>query len=328
MSYKPLVKSLVREVGNTHDVHDLSNFNELKLPLPEEIARGYVYHIYLQDNFFLLITDQINKEPMRGISKLGRKQLIFPFLLISEKCHTIIDEGSKEKLSHRAGEAHLLLLPDEYYVDFPPGHYLFITLACDMSFLTPLIQDYDNHIPQDFLQILLDKYDEPYYQNVCSITPAMKKLIDDILRCPYKGTLKKFYLEARALELLCLRLEQLFLDFSKEKNIKLKPSDIDRIMCARDILLKNYTNPPSLKELAQKVNLNINKLNFGFKELFNNTPLGLVRDTRLELSHLLIAEKKIPITEVAYTVGYNDLSYFAEAFRKKFGVNPGSLLKM
>ncbi|MDF5721948.1 MAG: AraC family transcriptional regulator, partial [Rhizonema sp. PD37] len=93
---------------------------------------------------------------------------------------------------------------------------------------------------------------------------------------------------------------------------------------AREILLKNLDNPPSLIQLARQVGLNDRKLKLGFRYCFGTTVFGYLHDYRMELAHKLLIEKNMNVTQVARKVGYASLSSFHHAFRKKFAVNPKS----
>ena len=42
----------------------------------------------------------------------------------------------------------------------------------------------------------------------------------------------------------------------------------------------------------------------------------------MERSRLLLESGAMNVTEVAKRVGYSNMSHFAAAFRKKFGINP------
>ncbi|MDH5680963.1 MAG: AraC family transcriptional regulator, partial [Spirochaetota bacterium] len=75
------------------------------------------------------------------------------------------------------------------------------------------------------------------------------------------------------------------------------------------------------------VQLNHNKLKYGFKQVFNNTIFGYLKEIRLEQARTLLLDERLSVTETAYTVGYNSLSHFAAAFHQKYGMNPGSIRK-
>ena len=50
-------------------------------------------------------------------------------------------------------------------------------------------------------------------------------------------------------------------------------------------------------------------------------------DIRMEVARKMIMEDKLKMYEIAEKVGYNDFSYFIQAFKKKYGVTPNDYRK-
>lgn len=104
-------------------------------------------------------------------------------------------------------------------------------------------------------------------------------------------------------------------------------SDREKIRQAQTIIIENMMNPPSLMELSRLIGLNDFKLKKGFKEMFGTTVFGYLREKRLEKASYLLQNGSMNVTEVANAVGYSNPSYFAEAFKGKYGINPREVLK-
>ena len=96
----------------------------------------------------------------------------------------------------------------------------------------------------------------------------------------------------------------------------------DRSHYAQEILLKNLANPPSLLELARQVGMCDYNLREGFKEIFNTTVFGYLRDRRLEKAQQLLLGPWMTVAEAARTVGYDSHASFTTAFKKKYGTSP------
>ena len=58
------------------------------------------------------------------------------------------------------------------------------------------------------------------------------------------------------------------------------------------------------------------------KMLTGLSVIDLIRSTRLKKAEMLLKQKKMTISEVAFTVGFNDPKYFSKSFRSQFGKNP------
>ncbi len=102
----------------------------------------------------------------------------------------------------------------------------------------------------------------------------------------------------------------------------LKEEDLRQLYQAREVLLNNMENPPSLKGLAQCCNLNSYKLKVGFKQIFHNTVYGYLREARMHRGKGLLVQTELTVGEIASRVGYDNPSQFSKAFREHFGVTP------
>lgn len=167
-----------------------------------------------------------------------------------------------------------------------------------------------------------------YYQRVGTPTVAMQTTLHQLLNCPFTGITKKMYLETKVWELMALLIDQeLKLNGEPRSPIPLKTDDIERIHHAKDILLQNHNNPPSLLDLARQVGLNDCTLKRGFRQVFGKTAFGYLHDYRIEKARQLLQEGNLNVTETARSVGFANRSYFAAAFRKKYGVSPKDYLR-
>jgi AraC-like DNA-binding protein len=107
--------------------------------------------------------------------------------------------------------------------------------------------------------------------------------------------------------------------------LKVHPPDLDRLHQAKEILLQDLENPPSLLELAQQVGLNDYKLKSGFRQVFGTTVFGYLHRHRMQQAYFLLQTCDLSVTEVADRVGYTSLSAFSTAFKKFFGISPNSV---
>ena len=161
-----------------------------------------------------------------------------------------------------------------------------------------------------------------FHQPLGKMTPAMTQLLQQIIHCPYQGMTQQIYLESKALELLALQFACLESDPAASRQCSLKAEDLERVQYARDILIQRSSNPPSLIELSRLVELNDRKLKQGFRQLFNNTVFGYLRDYRMKQAQHLLAQSQMTIAQVANKVGYGNPEAFSTAFKRKFSVSP------
>ncbi len=60
----------------------------------------------------------------------------------------------------------------------------------------------------------------------------------------------------------------------------------------------------------------------GFRAVYGVTFRDYLADHRLKQSRRLLANRNVPITDVAAMSGFNDPSYFARLFRRRLGMSP------
>jgi len=149
--------------------------------------------------------------------------------------------------------------------------------------------------------------------------------INAIVDCKYQPELKKMFLLSKSIELLVLQAEAY--NKAKDGGPKFLKTEYDkeRIIYAREYLIKHLDMPPGLSELARAAGINEYKLKKGFKETFGNTVFGYLAETRLELAKNDLLDKKKSVSEIAFELGYSSVQHFSNAFKKKFGVSPGRL---
>lgn len=91
---------------------------------------------------------------------------------------------------------------------------------------------------------------------------------------------------------------------------------------ARDIIASRYTDPPSLHELATMVGTNECTLKSAFKQTFGSTVFQYLFDLRMDIATQQLTTTQQSVVQIADMVGYDYLSHFCTAFRRKFGCSP------
>lgn len=101
--------------------------------------------------------------------------------------------------------------------------------------------------------------------------------------------------------------------------------DRQRLLRARDRLLGDLSQAPTIAALAREAGLSVLKLKRGFRLLFNNSVYGLFQQERMHEARRRLSARDTQVMTVASDLGYTNASHFAAAFQKQFGVNPSTL---
>lgn len=91
----------------------------------------------------------------------------------------------------------------------------------------------------------------------------------------------------------------------------------------RSILEANLNDPDfNVTKMVTEIGMSRPVLFRKIKMLTGLSVIDLIRTTRLKKAEMLLKQKKLSISEVAFTVGFNDPKYFSKSFRAQFGKTP------
>lgn len=118
--------------------------------------------------------------------------------------------------------------------------------------------------------------------------------------------------------LILLQLDPGMADFLFDFSI---PQKIDLKL----FMQQNYRFKVSLERLAFLTGRSLSTFKREFVKLFNDSPSHWIQQKRLQEAHFQIQQKNKKPTEVYLDLGFEDLSHFSFAFKKKFGVAPSKV---
>jgi YesN/AraC family two-component response regulator len=126
------------------------------------------------------------------------------------------------------------------------------------------------------------------------------------------------------------RLRKLF-----AAQISLKPSDIrgqsleERFMKkVLEAIELNLSNPLfGVEQLADSVAMSSVQLYRKLKATTGKTPNEVVREVRLERAAAMLQQQMGTVAEIAYQVGFNNMSYFSKCFKEQFASTPSDFSK-
>ncbi|HUH26013.1 MAG TPA: AraC family transcriptional regulator [Flavobacterium sp.] len=159
-----------------------------------------------------------------------------------------------------------------------------------------------------------------------AITPSMSVVLYQIMNFNLHSSVKTLYYKAKVYELLSLLFNKPEGNEDESCPFKTDEEETMKIQQAKDILLKNMAEPPTLQQLADEIGLNIKKLKQGFKQVYGDTVYGFLFDYKMEYARKLLDSGNYNVNEVGSKIGYSTASHFIAAFKKKFGTTPKKYL--
>jgi AraC-like DNA-binding protein len=177
----------------------------------------------------------------------------------------------------------------------------------------PSLKDYISGAPNTSIQ----KIESPSF-----VSQETKKIINDILSCPYDQNLRKLYFENKVNDLLFEILLQI-----PHKPVELKTQNwkLEAVYNTRNIILSDITKHYSIKELSSMVSLNQVELKTTFREAFGTGMFEFLMKARMEKAYQLVTETNKPIKEIASETGFQYIANFITSFHRHYGQTPGEL---
>ncbi len=91
---------------------------------------------------------------------------------------------------------------------------------------------------------------------------------------------------------------------------------------AQQWLHDHFTEPIDFVVLAKQLNMSQRTLNRRFKLATSRSPGRYVQQLRIEHARELLRDSNLSVTEIATTVGYQEISYFSTLFREHLSQSP------
>jgi len=192
----------------------------------------------------------------------------------------------------------------------------------------------------DYFECSLSKFDHPlmplfkdvdasklfYYQGNYSLQTSA--IIAEMSTNLFSDFLRAVKLESLALQILALQIEQYADDLKLKKNqTVVRKREVEKISQLAEKINHDLSVTYTVKELAELIGVNINKLQEGFKFLYNDTVNNYIQNLRLEKAKNLLLETDLSIGEITEKIGLTNPSYFSKVFKEKYKVTPNRYRK-
>jgi len=191
-----------------------------------------------------------------------------------------------------------------------------INIEVDASYLQSLFRFSE---PSPILQSLIDNTQPLLFDQL--LHASIQKVVHEMFVSAIGEPFTLFYLRVKAEELICRLLVEL--EKRDEEHIyDLNSKDIDSLYQAKEILLADLSDAPSIDSLALTAGMSASKLKRLFKQVFGKSIFSYYQDFRMQEAARLLRNEKLAVSEVGYRLGFTNLSHFTRVFKEHIGVNP------
>jgi AraC-like DNA-binding protein len=159
------------------------------------------------------------------------------------------------------------------------------------------------------------------------ISPSIKLILNQLTKKQTNQSLRPIFIKGKVYELLSYYFSTTSENETEHCPYIASEETVSKIKHAKDIIIKEMINPPSLEELAKEIGLNIKKLKTDFKEFYGVPVFTFLLNYKMELAKKLLQEQQLNVNEIASQLGYSTSSHFIAAFKRKYEITPKQFAK-
>lgn len=288
----------------------------------KNVATGSFEEILIDDGFYVLKIQNDKVHDVHIAREINKRYIQFHFCLKGNGKFLFNDGNYALEVSE---ENSLLLYNTQ--LDLPlnlsltPGSWM-VSVVMTIRKFHSLFSDEASYIP--FLDG--ENREKKYYAQE-PVSPAIAVVLSQMISYNLHPTIKKLYIKGKVYELISL-----YFNKNKDADVEQCPFLVDednvkRIRRAKEIVIANMTEPPSLTDLAKEVGLSLKRLKEGFKQIYGDSVYSFLFDYKMEYARRLLDSGQYNVNEIGLRIGYSTSSHFIAAFRKKYGTTPKKYMK-
>jgi len=188
-------------------------------------------------------------------------------------------------------------------------------------------------------QILIDllTYADNRFRNIVqeSITFEYRRFLDDIYAVDLQSPIARLVIQNRVLLLTEIFLNSFLIRAPLRKEVRMlkirrsKERDLEALKDVERILTDNanMTRFPTIDELSRTAMMSTTSLKDKFKQMYGMKVYEFYNRNRLEKAREMLQSGQYTVRQVGKLIGFVNLSNFAKAFRKEFGILPSEVLR-
>ncbi|MCC8173291.1 MAG: AraC family transcriptional regulator [Odoribacter sp.] len=90
----------------------------------------------------------------------------------------------------------------------------------------------------------------------------------------------------------------------------------------RQVVEQHYASPVNIAELAYLSGRSLSSFKRDFQLIYNMPPAKWIREKRLEKAKEMFENTVLPVSEICYSLGFENLSHFSRIFKEHYGYSP------
>lgn len=310
-----IFKQLQLQLGGRIEIKS----KEYKLVVDNEIAKGFISGISIENAIAYLEYDILFKENVSLVGQLQNSNLIhFGYCSKGQITHSFGDEGIENSLSQFQTGIFSSSSTIGSFLNFKKNKEV------KVSVITVDVLSVSDLELKTQLQNIFQTQEDRDFSYLGSHNLKIAEKIEHLNAISQNGLIRNLLINSAVYLILALEIEQHKYDLINTESYFscLSQTDMEAIKEVSEFI-NNYPEIQyNLKYLSKKSGLSPFKLQEGFKIMHNRTVTDFIRNVRVEAAENLIRTTELNISEIVYTIGLTSRSYFSKIFKAKYNCSP------
>jgi len=295
------------------------------ISIPPSIGEGFVRAVTLPNGLNICLTDNFVKDDMRiQRMRIDRSFYVLGMdeIRIAQKLTYITDKDSLTNYPPIFAGVYLnSTLLDNTVISSRNNHSRSVRVIFDTAWMMKYLGLHkDDEVLRKYISLKSRRFTlEPMDEGYRSL---MNAIIDADPASPLYATI----LENRVMMVIERFFSRLSELVKKHKAFHLNNDDVFLLMEVEKTMVDDFSRtPPTIDELSRKFSVGSSKLKRQFKQVYGLPIYEYYQKYRMEKAKDLLLSGEFTVKEVGYRLGYQNLSNFAQAFRKEYGILPSEV---
>ncbi len=325
LNVQDFVESLAEAFGVTCN----QDSNEICFDIPSEKGKGYVKGISFSYGVGVLDVDMQLEDAIQF--EMSRSN-IQPLKIIFNRESTLQQRFSGKDQNEEIKRLESVILSgntrNHTVITLPANKPVcFFSLEINRKLFEPKIEDFLSQMNAELEALFRDVNGVNLFFHKGHYSLDIARAIEESIECELLGFTRAVFLEGKTYEILAHHLRLYLDDLSgPDKRKILRQSTVERIEEAAHIIRTELEDLENIISLANRVGLNQNTLQNGFKHLYGTSVNQYIRNAKIEKARDLIEQSDLNLTEISYQIGINSRSYFSKLFRGRYAMTPSEYM--
>ncbi len=323
-------KEVISDIGKELDTEVKQQCDEYWIDLPPHIGTGFIRGVNFPGGLGIILYEcqfkvdveiRFNVNEVHPLKFLYCQDGLLYHRFENEKEHKTIQKYQCAVVASSKSNGHVLKFDADTKT-------VLNSLELDRKIFKPQITCEMKDLDKPFRDLFEDLTAEARFYHEGNYSLQLADLFREMKSLDFNDFERKIYLHGQAYLLLALQIIQFQDDVRDAGNQSLlRQSDLDLIEEASGMIRDNISDLGTIAHIAQKVGLNLSKMQMGFQHLYNMSVNNYIQNVRMEKAKQLLQENEYNISEIVHELGLSSKSYFSKIFRETYHMSPSEFRK-